>query len=1718
MPDVFDTVEAKPGDVFDSLDVFDQIAPDQGTVKAAANALAQEARRGLGHALQGAAAVQETMPITPQGYGIPGFAWSSPESPEQRIQRERYGLLEQPAKLIKTIQQNPIYQSGSELVETAPKVFPVDPTRQKEFIPKAAGMVGSFLPLVASGPAAPATIGLQSVGAHIDEDWTAAKAEGASDDVAAQRALNRGLASGGLQAGIFFALPAPLRKAGEKYLVEKFGTSAVKEFMAGRVALGAEGAMLGATSTMAENVVSDRPLTQGVGAGAAGLGAMNLLLPPYMRSSGRNRVADTIEGELGGGASVPASSGPPQGVIPPERQLRAPAIELPGPGGMRNQTVLQSIAELDALLRDLPEPPRVERLPASVTDAGLNEVLPVDATTDIRQPPIDLTKGGVENGTQETQKRTGLLSQPPESASQVESQATPGKGVEAGMTSEAKPTEFTARDSSVRDIPQSSASPRLGGEPVAETPAAAVAKVQEHVTEVASGEKAVKVENGGSKIAERQPPSSTLNPQSSSTQSGPRPAKEIKSELVQRLEAEIAKLPPEPELLYSDPKKVSGKREFYVFSPDKSQRVRVRESTGLGWTIETEKLNGKTGATERKVIASASGDIRAATRAAESAMQKLLFGDKKPVTIRIPGDGSFTIERTHAALNEVLRRSEALTTSAGQKPRVLPTAQSENPAGFKRFTEEEWADPNIVPTLEQLLAQSPESSKGQRGLFEKALRQARAMHGVADPGILDKAQAAVEGRIDEIKRERRLRAFGDPELAMLRTAQGAIYILKGAKNFAEWSAQMIKRFGDEIKPHLDDLWEQAKLVATGQHPTIGLSEHGVKTIANEDLSASVRDALNVHYAKLTDESAKIIASARIAEAGGPMPASVKYNAGGFANEPGKVENAIAAGIMRSLSLQEKAARNSGKNSLADSIADAQVAVAQRSIDKSPDAGQTLQSFKLFYEQFSPAAWLMKFKRDVGSVAAKRTEAAIGRPVEPSPVGVAKGIADAVGEQTAKQNPKLGKIIQEEFGTGRAGTPATAESGAQGTSRPTTESLATRLERTGQAAKGKGQQMADKISKFYQEEVAKFRRLHGIPEFDAATQRDILNRAKAIDAMPVDSVQRREASLELLNHLRRLKGFQWWELPLDFWYANILSGPTTHLKNISGNAASLGAEVGLQIMRSPQSLPSILEALGRALPRSATEAANIMRTGHDTAARHGGKFETHGALDAVGGTAGKILLPWKLVGRALKAADVMFFYPLQEVKGAQLASRESGLPVFGGRRAADVRRVMGWTEQAWQKAADQAKAEGLAGNLAQRRTYELLEQARPETLMDNARDFAFQGTFNNDPYGVLGAVQRGFERTAREVPALKLIAPFTRIITNITNSGMNWTPVGAWRAARAQGLKLLIGRDANTGKLYGKQLTDPTAVGDAYARATLGTLALGGLAMAAGQYVFERDPQFMVTGSGPADPDQKKQLREAGWIPYSIKIGNRYYTYQDKTWAAPVAIVGHYMDAVRYRKLDQQDALNRAAFALSSSANVIVQSSWLQGLSAIFDQAGRDSVQNPLKALPQQAIRTAASFVVPNALRQVDQLFDPTKYKADDIRGMMLAQLPFARRNNQPDLNVFGEPVDAPLSKGFMSKLEGDGLTLMLAGRRLWPSVPLDPYLTPGQSYALLKYRGPQLRAELLANYADIATLPHAEAQKLVGLISRRVTVNAKKDLGFDTLSGIEKQATKMGEQ
>lgn len=60
------------------------------------------------------------------------------------------------------------------------------------------------------------------------------------------------------------------------------------------------------------------------------------------------------------------------------------------------------------------------------------------------------------------------------------------------------------------------------------------------------------------------------------------------------------------------------------------------------------------------------------------------------------------------------------------------------------------------------------------------------------------------------KSGKRLRSGLDPELAAAGVVKGVAFLERGITEFAKWSAEMIKAFGEAIRPHLTNLYEQAK--------------------------------------------------------------------------------------------------------------------------------------------------------------------------------------------------------------------------------------------------------------------------------------------------------------------------------------------------------------------------------------------------------------------------------------------------------------------------------------------------------------------------------------------------------------------------------------------------------------------------------------------------------------------------------------------------------------------------------------------------------------------------------------------------------------------------------------------------------------------------------------------------------------------------------------------
>jgi FtsZ-interacting cell division protein YlmF len=81
----------------------------------------------------------------------------------------------------------------------------------------------------------------------------------------------------------------------------------------------------------------------------------------------------------------------------------------------------------------------------------------------------------------------------------------------------------------------------------------------------------------------------------------------------------------------------------------------------------------------------------------------------------------------------------------------------------------------------------------------------------AEPTFLQKAESWADSVIKESSK--RVSTGLDPEVLVAYAFKGSVIIARGVRNFGVWSGEMVKQFGEEIRPHLKDIWSRAKSYA-----------------------------------------------------------------------------------------------------------------------------------------------------------------------------------------------------------------------------------------------------------------------------------------------------------------------------------------------------------------------------------------------------------------------------------------------------------------------------------------------------------------------------------------------------------------------------------------------------------------------------------------------------------------------------------------------------------------------------------------------------------------------------------------------------------------------------------------------------------------------------------------------------------------------------------------
>lgn len=543
-----------------------------------------------------------------------------------------------------------------------------------------------------------------------------------------------------------------------------------------------------------------------------------------------------------------------------------------------------------------------------------------------------------------------------------------------------------------------------------------------------------------------------------------------------------------------------------------------------------------------------------------------------------------------------------------------------------------------------------------------------------------------------------------------------------------------------------------------------------------------------------------------------------------------------------------------------------------------------------------------------------------------------------------------------------------------------------------------------------------------------------------------------ATERLLNYIANIKGLSIVDVGMSIWYANILSGISTQVLNISANFAETIGEVYTAAVLNPKQTGWILKGLFNGWGRGLLESMDTIKSGYQPT-KFQAKISEASVLERVKFKGGK----WnpynylKYVSRVMNAADIFFYHGINEMRARELAvslaRKESVTKQPTKEIIKKATAILYKGENPYQEALDQAKEEGFSGQDLKRRAYEVLEQNRPEFVIKDSNDEASKGTFNYDPEGTLGAMTAGVNQMIEKVDVagvkpLKFVIPFTRIIANVTNRYLDWTPIGLLRAAKGG-----IGF-GSLGENYHKKYTDQQ-------RAEVLIRALTGITAMVAMYALtdEDDGEFQITANGTGDVQKNFELQETGWRPYSIKINDTWYEYKNTPLAIPFATIGFLRDAEKYQ--GQKDVEAKTSIILFGTIKYVMDLSFLQSLSSFMDtfsKENRGGAENFFKKATKSTEATVKSFILPNAFTQISRSMQevmelPIK-KANGVGDQIIRDMPILRDHLGNIYDALGDPVLPSQLERFIplkpskTDSETNGIWELIAKNKAWIGRPM----------------------------------------------------------------------------
>jgi hypothetical protein len=300
------------------------------------------------------------------------------------------------------------------------------------------------------------------------------------------------------------------------------------------------------------------------------------------------------------------------------------------------------------------------------------------------------------------------------------------------------------------------------------------------------------------------------------------------------------------------------------------------------------------------------------------------------------------------------------------------------------------------------------------------------------------------------------------------------------------------------------------------------------------------------------------------------------------------------------------------------------------------------------------------------------------------------------------------------------------------------------------------------------------------------------------------------------------------------------------------------------------------------------------------------------------------------------------------------------------------------------AARQAISEGLSGEHFNARQ-EYLSHHPSEEMSKSAHDLAMANTFQSrlGPFAEKIGQAIATKPTAKWIPEwaksvapLKWLLPFYKTPVNLVKASL--THASPFELLNAKG--------------------DP----DAFARGVVGSAIAGSLAALA--------LSGHITGGGPTDYRKEETKRSSGWQPYSIKIGDKYYSYHR---FEPVGLAaGMIADAVHGMQHGDSEIVggSKADTAVKHIARNLDDMPFMGTLANLLQ-----AVHDPTGGRAQSFINREAGSLVPAGVANLAEGLDRTVRRPQSAWQAIQSRIPGMTSAAPPIVDVTGQLVQRPAS-------------------------------------------------------------------------------------------------------